>query len=385
VTEAGAPDLVVGDLLVRARPLEAIGERTLWQWAELEQQAIEPNAYLSPRLVLPAARHLVSEAPVWVLTVERPSPAGNELVALGVFESIAGSRHFPLPHLRAFRSPHSYLSGLLVHAEASRSALQPFFRFLCDSSNLWHGVVFYDRSGDGALDRHMMAAAADNGAQWFEQARMRRAIFVPAEAGEDYVAAMLGNGGVKDLRRRRRRLDELGSVEWRVTPADDPSAVERFIDLEHLGWKGRRGRSLKARRGHAKFFEEMAHAFGVTGDGFFTELSVEGRTIGSTINLISGDVGFAFKLGWDPAYARYSPGLINEVELVRNAPRLWPQLRYFDSGADEGSFIERLWKDRRTLVSGVYATTPLGKQVARGLSGIRRLKRWLRGWKPVTG
>ncbi|BAU47923.1 cellulose biosynthesis protein CelD [Sulfurifustis variabilis] len=379
VTGMVSKEVIAGGIDVRVVRLEEIDDRTMREWLELEQRALEPNAYLSPRLVVPAVRHLGFGGSVLLLCLERAERTGPRLVGVGAFQSLARSRHFPLPHLRAFRSPHSYLSGLLVGAEEAGSALRAFFRFLRGPDCPWHGVAFYDRSGGDELDRGLTAAAVDAGAAWFEIARTRRAVFVPAEAGERYVERVLGRDGAKNFRRRRRRLEEIGPVEWRSTASDDAEAARRFIDLEHLGWRGERGRSLKVRPGHAAFFEEMTRAFGAAGQGFFTELRVRERAIASTINLIAQDVGFAFKLGWDPAYARYSPGLLNELELLRNAPQRWPHLRYFDSGADEGSFIDRLWSGRRTLVSGIYATSSLGKQAARCLGAARRVKRWLRG------
>lgn len=363
-------------LRVRLLPVAAVDGRTAAQWAELEQRALEPNAYLSPNLILPAARYLTPGGDVLVAVVERLRRSGSEIAALGVFEAVARSWQFPLPHLRAFRSAHSYLSGLLAESEEVDAAVHALFGFIRRETR-WHGMLFHDRPGDSELDERMTAAAATAGVRWFEHERSQRAVFSPAEAGESYVARMLGKGTLKDLRRRWRRLEELGDVDWRVTPGDDEEALRRFIHLEHLGWKGEKGRSLKARRGHAAFFREMVRGFGGR-RAFFTELCVAGEVIGSTVNLISADAGFAFKLGWDPAYARYSPGLLNEVELVRRAPRLWPRLRYFDSGADEGSFIERLWGGRRTLVTGVYAVSGTATRAAYCLAAARRVKRWLR-------
>ena len=93
----------------------------------------------------------------------------------------------------------------------------------------------------------------------------------------------------------------------------------------------------------------------------FTELSVAGKVIASTSNFCSGMAGFAFKLGWHPDYAVYSPGLLNELELIRAAPQVWGNLEIADSGSSPGSFMENIWLARRTLVSGMYATDRTGR------------------------
>jgi hypothetical protein len=92
--------------------------------------------------------------------------------------------------------------------------------------------------------------------------------------------------------------------------------------------------------------------------------------------LISGGTGFAFKIGWNPSYAKMAPGVLNEVEFIQQAPRLCGSLSYIDSGALEGSFIDQLWARRRILASGVFGTTALGRTVLRGFERMRKLKRW---------
>jgi hypothetical protein len=120
---------------------------------------------------------------------------------------------------------------------------------------------------------------------------------------------------------------------------------------------------LRSRPEQEAFFREMAEGFRGEGRLFFTELTIGQAVVASTCNLISGNTGFAFKIGWDPRYAKGSPGVLNEIEFVRAAPSLFPSLEAVDSGASEGSFIEELWTDRWPLASGAFATTPLGRAV----------------------
>ena len=101
--------------------------------------------------------------------------------------------------------------------------------------------------------------------------------------------------------------------------------------------------------------------------------------IASTSNFSSGRSGFAFKLGWDPQFATYSPGLLNELELIRAAPSIWNELDLVDSGAAPGSFMENIWLARRTLISGMFTWKALGKtQLAAG-NWLRQLKKAVAG------
>ncbi|MBE0602785.1 MAG: GNAT family N-acetyltransferase, partial [Deltaproteobacteria bacterium] len=130
---------------------------------------------------------------------------------------------------------------------------------------------------------------------------------------------------------------------------------------------------------HEAFFREAADCFREKGRLFFTELSVDGAVVASTSNFISGDAGFAFKIGWRPEFAKLSPGMLNEVECIRNAPERFGNLAFIDSGAEEGSFIDQLWTGRRGLSSGFFGTTPLGKNALSVVDRVRTLKRRLAG------
>jgi Acetyltransferase (GNAT) domain len=81
----------------------------------------------------------------------------------------------------------------------------------------------------------------------------------------------------------------------------------------------------------------------------FTELRVDGRAVASTCNFVSGPMGFAFKVGWDPEHRKLGPGMLNEVEFIRHARSHCADLISFDSGASADSFINRLWPERRDL------------------------------------
>lgn len=58
--------------------------------------------------------------------------------------------------------------------------------------------------------------------------------------------------------------------------------------------------------------------FNKTGRAFFTEIVLNDKIISSTTNLISGKAGFAFKVGWDIEFAKYGPGIVNEIKTLEH-------------------------------------------------------------------
>jgi hypothetical protein len=267
---------------------------------------------------------------------------------------------------------------LLIDRNEAEGTLRSFFQFFCNKKAAWHGVEFDYRPVDSSQAEVIAGIAGEFGSLWQEQEKTHRAVFVPSEGGDAYIQAQFSSGRIKDLRRMRRRLEEQGDVSWMGLFGSEVNerSVERFLEIEHMGWKKEKGASLRSQPSDEAFFREMVDGFRERGRLFFTEMYLNGVVIASTSNLISGGTGFAFKIGWNPSYAKMAPGLLNEVEFIRHAPILCGGLSYIDSGALEGSFIDQLWIGRRILACGIFGTTPLGKKVLWGIQQMRSIKHW---------
>jgi len=139
-------------------------------WGSLEERALESNAYLSPRFIIPALRRLGNlrelEKTIFVF-IERPSGETTDLVGAGVFARSSGTRRFPLPHLRAYCSIYSYLSGLLVDRNEAENVIRSFFRFFCAKDATWHGVEFTHRYAEGPQAELITASANEFKSSWY--------------------------------------------------------------------------------------------------------------------------------------------------------------------------------------------------------------------------
>ncbi len=363
---------------IRSLRIEEVDAFTIASWEDLEQRSLEGNAFLSPSFVIPAMRHLavLEERQKALLVFVEKTTASKEVIGAAIFEESPGTLNFPVPHLKAFRSMHSYLSGLLLDRNSAREAARALFEFFCRKTK-WHGVDFVNLPADGPQAGLLEEAFREFGARWHQTDASYRAVFKPTEGGESYLNAHLPARRLKEMRRLLRRLGEGGRVNWKATFGFEvgEATVERFLECEHKGWKGTKRTSLRSKASHENFFREMIHRFRERDQLFFTELSVGDHIIASNVNLISGGTGFAFKISHDPDFAQFAPGLLNEYEFIRRSPDLTRSLTYVDSGADEGSFIDRLWVGRRALVSGFLGTSLLGNGVLSQIGRLRRIKR----------
>ena len=350
--------------------------KDIQQWSDLELRTADGNPYLSPHFILPAVKYLTPGAGPLFVFAEKISGNTHLLTGVGVFERSSGTKRFPLPHVKAYRSPHSYLTGLLIDTELSEPTAEAFFKFFCRPNSPYYGIEFENLAKDTGPTQLLDTIASRLKIPWIEHERKNRAILIPEKAGAASLERHVSSRRMKSIRRNYRLIEELGEMHWRVLVGDQVGSdcINNFLDLENTGWKQGEKTALRSQSNHELFFHEMISGFARQGQAFFTELSLNDEVIASTANLISGQVGYAFKIGWNAKLAHVSPGVLNEVEFVKHAPRIFPFLKYIDSGAEEGSFVDKLWADRCTLVSGFYATKTLGKQVLSAIEHARRGK-----------
>jgi hypothetical protein len=185
----------------------------------------------------------------------------------------------------------------------------------------------------------------------------------------DYLEETLRPHHRRELRRLGRRLsEEMGAPLELHDRSDDPEAVEAFLAVEAAGWKGRGETAFASRGSHAQLFRELCDAFRSQGRLQLLALMAGDRPAALKCNLIAGGEAFAFKIAYDETLSRFSPGVQLEERMVQvfhddmSAGLL-------DSCADpDNSMINRLWPDRRPLVSwAIPAAGAAGWASARGV------------------
>lgn len=146
-----------------------------------------------------------------------------------------------------------------------------------------------------------------------------------------------------------------------------------------MGWKAEQGSSLLADSAGQGFLKSLSDEWAVAGNLFFFELIFNGDVISSACGMISGSQGFVFKIGWNPAFARFSPGLLNFLYLVEEAPTQCPQLKQIDSGSVEGGFIDTVWHSRQTMATILLPLNSFARVTLHALNKFRKLRSLLRG------
>jgi CelD/BcsL family acetyltransferase involved in cellulose biosynthesis len=184
-----------------------------------------------------------------------------------------------------------------------------------------------------------------------------------------------------ERRRRRRQLEELGTVEVSIerTPEELRAPLEDAFRLHALRWEGRREASgLGTTVGRAFHRAALRRLAGQDVPRLLT-LRLNEQAIAYSIYLVLERTMFGLSMAFDPAFARYSPG----TEAL---------LASLESGAGEGAerveflgaatpykrrFTDRLEPIHEAigLPSTLRGRVALGALVG-GIKARRRLKRW---------
>ena len=181
---------------------------------------------------------------------------------------------------------------------------------------------------------------------------------------------------MNNLRRWEAKLAAAGQVTpARLAPDGDVGAwTSDFLQLEAAGWKGRGGTALASRADDRRFVDAVFPEAFRRGRLIVTGLDLDGRPLARHVLLAAGDGAVSFKLAYDEAYASCSPGVLAEVDNVRQFMQT-PGLRWIDSNtARQSTGYWRVWKDRRTLHRVAVGTSGAGRLAIAALPLLRLFK-----------
>ena len=122
-------------------------------------------------------------------------------------------------------------------------------------------------------------------------------------------------------RRRRRQLAELGSLDVHVAhqPEDLEPALEEAFRIHDLRWEGRPDGSEFTSPPGKTFHREAILALAELDVPRIVLLRVGGRAIAFHYYFALEGTMYVHRLGFDPAFARYSPGLVNTLDTIQAA------------------------------------------------------------------
>ena len=311
------------------------------EWRHLADNALEPNAFLTADHYLPLAFHtrqarasrvLVSRGAIGIDGI-LPLTTAWRALRLPVPALVLAQPYMPLGTPLIGRGDPVRAAGNLIDAARETGAAM---------------IALGAMTLDGPVAQAFTAALAERDLAPVIRNAHERAAIVTGGGAEAYLRNGLGAKKLKELRRQRHRLEDLGRIEFRVacSPEGTAAALSRFLALEASGWKGRRGTALGASAGDAAYIAGACRAFAANGRLEICELLLDGATIASGLVFRAQDAAFFFKTTYDESHLRASPGVQLTVEMTRHLLADPTILRADSVAIADHPMIDHVWRER---------------------------------------
>lgn len=326
----------------------------------LSSRAIEPNVFFNPRFLAPAMPRL-EDRDVRLAVMRDGDEFRSRLRLLVPFTVEKSGTPFGSSILRTWASPFGPLGTPLVDRDDPAGVIEDFFGMLARPHLRMPKVfVMPDVRLDGPFASMIRAFAESRNLPFEITNTVERPHLVSDQDGDSYLTTTMSAHHLKEMQRLKRRLSELGELEYRIArqPQETREAVETFLALEASGWKGRTGTAMAIDRFRAAFAREAAHRLSQSDMCRVHSLHLNGKAIASLIVFIESAVAYTWKTAYDEEYARFSPGALLMMELTRTHLED-PNIDVTDSCAvPDHPVLSRLWGERRALGTLAIGLTP---------------------------
>ena len=317
-------------------------------WEALALAASEPNPFFEPWFVLPSLNAFAPKSKIELFA----HFTEGELTGLLPIGRTFDYYGYPVPHASGWQHDNAFCGTPLVARGMERSFWRSLFLHL-DRNTRFDLLFHLSRlTCDGPLQQALEAVLVEQARWSYASFEESRAMLSSDLSAEDYYVASMSTKKRKELRRQHKRLSEQGSLAF--DRVDDDEGIDKwiadFIALEGAGWKGQAGSALGSSADTQQFFAASLKAAAAAGKLERLTLSLDGWPIAMLANFVSAPGVYSFKTTFDETYARYSPGLLLQLENLALLDR--EDIDWADSCAVEGHpMIERLWRDKRKLRS----------------------------------
>jgi CelD/BcsL family acetyltransferase involved in cellulose biosynthesis len=326
-------------------------------WRALAARALEPNVFYEPAFALAAAPVLgrnVRIALIW----SRATPAQ----LLGFFPTRIERRRYGLgPQvLVGWTHPFAPLGTPLVDRDAAAGVIAAWLDDLACRPDLPRILLMPYLPESGAVARALAAALARRDGKSICFGRHQRALLAPTDGRSHYLDRAIGAKKRKELRRQRKRLADNGELTSSISnaPAAIAPALSDFLALEASGWKGRAGTAARADHSIRAFMESAVTALAREGKARVARLTAAGRPVAALVTLQSGTTAWCWKIAYDEAFARFSPG----VQLLADMTQALLDdtgVTRADSCATAGHpMIDHIWRERLALADHLVRNGP---------------------------
>ena len=347
------------------------------EWATLADAASEPNSFAEPWFVAASLAAFGGDRPLRLAEVRR----GGKLIGVTV---LAIERHYGRSRVSFVQNwchHQLFLGTPLIRRGEETSFWSALLDALDEAGWASHFLHVRGLVEDGPVHRGLIEATRRRGRGCATVHRESRALLEGGGDPEAYYRAAVRPKKRKEIRRLQTRLAELGELSIGTLGPDEPAGpwCDAFLALEQAGWKGEAGSALACDPRTERFFRRVVAGAQAAGRLQFRRLDLDGQPIAMLVNFLAAPGSFSFKTCFDPEYARFSPGVLiqlDNLDILRRS-----EIHWMDScAAEHHAMIDRLWSGRRSIVrvtvrlKGRFLVFAVCRALETGSAVMRRLR-----------
>jgi len=345
-------------------------------WDDLASCAAEPNIFSESWFLRPALEQFDAGDRVRLFTLWD----GDQLCGLMPLSTLPRYGRWPMPHIQNWLHHNAFLGSPLVRTGYADC----FWRQLLEGLDADPGQgLFFHVNGltiGGDVAGALESLCSTQRRRWALVQQTDRALLEHGMAPDAYYEQAVRSKKRKELRRQKNRLAEEGALTF--TRDDSATGLEEWIDeflaLEMRGWKGRNGSALGSFTETRTLFAEVLTGGAAMGKVERLDLRLEGRPLAMLVNFHAPPGSFSFKTAFDEDFARFSPGVLLQIENLNLLDR--NDIQWCDSCAAQGHpMIDSIWTGRRSIgrysiaiggsgrrtIFGAFLKTELARSAAR--------------------
>jgi CelD/BcsL family acetyltransferase involved in cellulose biosynthesis len=315
-------------------------------WSDLADRAAEPNAFFLPAWACAVSRHAEVKSGARALLVW-DGAARSRLIGLLPVVSAWRAMRVPLPVLVAWQA-YAPLTTPLIDRDMIEEGARGLVAAADEAGAV--ALVLPSLASDGPVATALHGAVAAFNTEPRALNRHERACL---DATQDAETALreLGAKKLKELRRQRNRLGDLGEVSFKCAtqPADAASALESFLALESSGWKGASGTALGKKPGDTAFIHAAIAELAAAGRAEVVTLSRGEDVVAAGLILRHLRRGYFYKIAYDEAVAATSPGVQLTLDISRKLCTDGAIDDADSTAVADHPMIDRVWRSRLSV------------------------------------
>ena len=322
-------------------------------WRSLAARALEPNVFYDPAFALAAAPVFGKGAGamlVWSTNGRLMGlfPGCTERGHAGAQTAMAGWTHSYAP-----------LGVPLVDRDEPEAVIAAWLDELGHGDHPGLLALSYVPE-QGPFARVLDAVLTRTGRRQAAFGRHERALLDPGAERTGYLDRAVSSSKRKELRRQRRRLEEIAPVTFTTTTGaqDILPALKDFLVLEASGWKGLAGTAAAGDPAIRAFVEGAVSSLAAQGQARVDRIFLNGQPITACVTLTSGNTAWCWKIAYSEGAARYSPGVQLVLDLTESLLAN-PAIARADSCATAGHpMIDHVWRERLAVSDRLIEVKP---------------------------